>query len=203
MNRGGVCGTSQTFATTSYNDPKDENGNSFTPPVVATWRAGEVVEIKFTITAHHKGAVSLGLCKSLDVSQACFDEHPLEFVEDSRYGAPPDPNHPERGYIAPDTLDQSNEPGSMEIPFNGGMPFTMKFRVPESVGECEHCVLQCSPKSFQTKLRLLWRAPFSARRRGSTSVLSTCLARKCANAKANSTTASSTRIPEAPPAVKF
>ena len=142
MNRGGVCGTSQTFATTSYNDPKDENGNSFTPPVVATWRAGEVVEIKFTITAHHKGAVSLGLCKSLDVSQACFDEHPLEFVEDSRYGAPPDPNHPERGYIAPDTLDQSNEPGSMEIPFNGGMPFTMKFRVPESVGECEHCVLQ-------------------------------------------------------------
>ena len=33
--------------------------------------------------------------------------HPLEFVEDSLYGAPQDVNYPERGYVAPDQQEFS------------------------------------------------------------------------------------------------
>ena len=59
MNRAGVCGTSQTDATRNYNNPKDVNGNPFTPPVTETYIAGRTYEFEFVITAHHYGHVEL------------------------------------------------------------------------------------------------------------------------------------------------
>ncbi|QDZ22953.1 putative chitinase [Chloropicon primus] len=142
MNRGGVCGTSQTDATRNYNNPKDVNGNPFTPPVTDTYEAGQVYDFEFIITAHHYGHVELRLCRDWRrPTQACFDAHPLEFVSDELYGALPDPRHPERGYMAPANHIERRVPPSGGA-FEGGMQFRMKFRIPLSIGRCDHCALQ-------------------------------------------------------------
>ena len=142
MNRAGVCGTSQTDATRNYNNPKDVNGNPFTPPVTETYIAGRTYEFEFVITAHHYGHVELRLCKDWRApTQACFDEHELEFVSDEIYGAPVDPANPGRGYLAPSAHIDMKVPSSPGQ-FASGMLFRMKFKIPLSVGSCEHCALQ-------------------------------------------------------------
>ena len=142
MNRAGVCGTSQTDATRNYNNPKDVNGNPFTPPVTETYVAGRTYEFEFVITAHHYGHVELRLCKDWRApTQACFDEHELEFVSDEIYGAPRDPANPGRGYLAPSAHIDMKVPSSPGQ-FASGMLFRMKFKIPLSVGSCEHCALQ-------------------------------------------------------------
>jgi hypothetical protein len=42
-----------------------------------------------------------------DSTQDCFDEHPLEFVEDIIHGMPKDAKHPERAMLFGDGVDLS------------------------------------------------------------------------------------------------
>eukprot|EP00957_Ditylum_brightwellii_P000375 29472-Ditylum_brightwellii.AAC.1 len=73
--------------------------------IQATYAQGSVIEFEVILTAHHMGHVEYYACpleKHGDTpSQACFDAHPLTFVEDVSYGLQPDPNYPNRCYVPP------------------------------------------------------------------------------------------------------
>lgn len=53
--------------------------------VSKTYRAGDTMNVRVTITANHKGRWGLKLCPSLKVSQACFDKHPLRRTDGEEY----------------------------------------------------------------------------------------------------------------------
>ena len=144
MNRGGVCGVSQTDASKNYLYPKDNFGNVIVPTVDECYSPGQDIVLKFVLTAHHRGHIEVKLCPDhLNPTQACFDQYPLEFLEDQSYSerANKDSNHPDRGYLHPNN-GRANPPDSLETPFGGGMPYTMRFKIPENIGQCDHCVLQ-------------------------------------------------------------
>lgn len=59
-------------------------------------------------TAHHLGHFEVKACAmGRDSTQACFDEHPLEFVKDKVHGMPKDVNYPERAMLFGDGVDLS------------------------------------------------------------------------------------------------
>jgi len=67
--------------------------------VQASYSTGSTVEFESILTAHHWGHFTLKACPISPgqvPSQSCFDSNPLTFVEDTLYGAPSDPNYPER-----------------------------------------------------------------------------------------------------------
>ena len=45
------------------------------------------------------------VCADENPTQECFEQHPLEFIEDLSRNAPKDPNYPYRGMYAPDVQD--------------------------------------------------------------------------------------------------
>ena len=59
-----------------------------------------IITIDLQLTAHHWGHAEVSACPMGRAStQACFDAHRLEFVNDNFYGMPADPSYPERGYF--------------------------------------------------------------------------------------------------------
>jgi len=136
LNRGGVaagaCGIVDGY---DYTSPLDSLGAPYTGAVQGAYAEGGLFDIEFVLTAHHKGHVELSLCAdSASPTNECFDAHKAEFVEDLKYGAPPDPAHPERGYVAPNDgsvpADYSNAVPTSE---GGGMHFKMRYRLPAGV----------------------------------------------------------------------
>jgi hypothetical protein len=70
--------------------------------IQATYNQGEEIDFEAVLTAHHKGHFTYKACPIQGdelPTQACFDSNPLIFVQDNLYGAPPDPNYPDRAYI--------------------------------------------------------------------------------------------------------
>lgn len=147
---GGYCGVTQD-GTREYTKQLNYNGEPMTePPLQATLMAGTKVNFGFTITAHHKGHVELGVCCDAAPSQACFDRNRLMYVEDLYYKAPLDSNHPERGYLFPDPNRPygkrrsvlQNDDGQMNARWNGeGMDFNMVFELPRDVSG-DRCIIQ-------------------------------------------------------------
>ena len=78
----------------------------FQPP--AHYAEGAVITVSSRLTAHHKGHFEMYACADLSPSQGCFNKHPLAFVEDMLYGAPPDPSYPGRAYVAPNNGQAAN-----------------------------------------------------------------------------------------------
>ena len=100
---GNYCGITQD-GQRGYNRMLSYSGDVIAqPPVQATLDEGGDVDIKFRLTAHHKGHVELGACckdpatTSDTQMQKCFNKNKLTFVKDKLYGANRHPEYPERG----------------------------------------------------------------------------------------------------------
>jgi hypothetical protein len=146
---GGYCGVTQD-GTREYTKQLNIDGEPMEdPPLQAQLVAGSQMTFKFTITAHHKGHVELGACCGLQPSQSCFDQNRLMFVEDLYYGAPKDPNHPERGYLFPNPDKPYGRRSALQADddqmsprWNGeGMDFNMVFELPREV-HGDRCIIQ-------------------------------------------------------------
>jgi len=109
-----VCGTT---STNNYDEWLDISGNSIPWDSQETYTEGEIISIGSFLSTNHKGHQDVFICADYEnPTQECFEEHPLEFIEDLTRGAPKDPNYPYRGMYAPDVQD-----------------FVMKFRLPMGV----------------------------------------------------------------------
>ena len=100
----------------NYDYPTDTKGGALPWLTEATYSTGSVIDIEVVLTAHHQGHFEFKACPVENLqgvaSQACFDEHPLEFVMDVLYGAPKDANYPVRAYLAP-LSETQNEDGPL------------------------------------------------------------------------------------------
>jgi len=95
----------------------------------ATYSRGEVISVLTHLAAHHGGHMELRGCPDGKAStQSCFDSHVFEFVEDTAFDMPKDPNHPERGYY-------------WGGPTQNGLDFAMRFKIPDSLAG-ENVMLQ-------------------------------------------------------------
>lgn len=102
----------------NYDAPLSLSGDRMPPVIQEIYTEGDVIEVEVMVTTHHKGHFVFSACPLVPLSDdpshareewsplripsaECFAAHPLKFVSDELYGAKPDPNHPERAYIAP------------------------------------------------------------------------------------------------------
>merc|ERR1712106_157067 len=108
-----VCGTT---STNNYDEWVDISNNPIPWNSQATYTEGEIITIGSFLSTNHKGHQDVFICADDNPTQECFEEHPLEFIEDLTSGAPKDPNYPNRGMYAPDVQD-----------------FVHTFRLPEGV----------------------------------------------------------------------
>lgn len=126
-----LCGVKQNDPTRNYDTPKNYNGGPMPWIPQATYAvAGQEIDIDFVLTAHHKGHVSMYACpvSSTGVpTQACFDQNPLAFEWDYKYGAVKDVNYPERFYIAPPDVQ-----GGLESR-QGGVYYQARMKLPAGV----------------------------------------------------------------------
>ena len=88
----------------NYDYPPNAIGEGvLSPAIQACYGEAAVIDIESVLTAHHKGHFEVRACPISSTTdspmQECFDDHPLTFVSDELYGAPPDPLYPERAYI--------------------------------------------------------------------------------------------------------
>uniref|UniRef100_A0A6V2LNC7 Uncharacterized protein n=1 Tax=Ditylum brightwellii TaxID=49249 RepID=A0A6V2LNC7_9STRA len=142
LNRGGICGVSPDVLNAThkvnYAHPPNYSGGLMPMNIQATYAQGSVIEFEVILTAHHMGHVEYYACpleKHGDTpSQACFDAHPLTFVEDVSYGLQPDPNYPNRCYVPPASV--------MDV---GGAPqgalMKHKFKLPDDLN-AEYALIQ-------------------------------------------------------------
>ena len=94
LNQGGICGTT---GGRNYNTPLNTFGDPMPVNIQATFQQGQEIDLSAVITAHHKGHFEYKACPIQPgevPTQACFDVHPLEFVQDKIYDAPKDTNYP-------------------------------------------------------------------------------------------------------------
>jgi len=85
-----------------YDYPLNALGGPMPKTIQAIYDQGRDIILESVLTAHHKGHFTYKACPIEGdelPTQACFDSNPLTFVEDTLYGAPPDPNYPDRAYI--------------------------------------------------------------------------------------------------------
>ena len=135
LNRGsatfgkGVCGITQ-VEKTIYDAPLSWQGQPLPFQPQAHYAEGAVITVSSRLTAHHKGHFEMYACADLSPSQGCFNKHPLAFVEDMLYGAPPDPSYPGRAYVAPNNGQAANGYTTKDTK---GMPFKHKWRLPTGV----------------------------------------------------------------------
>jgi len=109
-----ICGVG---GAQSYDNWLDAAGNPMPWNSQATYTEGDIIEIKSNLHTPHWGHQDVMVCADGDAStQECFEQHPLEFIEDLSYGAPKDPNYPNRGHFTGAYVD-----------------FSMKFRLPMGV----------------------------------------------------------------------
>ena len=105
-NANGFCGKVQTR---DYDFPKTGDGSLLPPLPQAEYVEGQYVDMEFVFTANHNGHHITYACPDFDnPTQACFEQYPLEFVEDlsveaygTNYNAPKDENFPSRAYLNP------------------------------------------------------------------------------------------------------
>jgi len=92
-----------------YDHPKDAAGNPLQPSAQAIYTEGQIIEVDVTFSTNHQGHYVLFGCPDFfNPTRSCFDQYPLEFMEDvsvetfgTSQNAPKDGNYPERGYVNP------------------------------------------------------------------------------------------------------
>ena len=123
---GGGCGVS---GGKDYNYPLNAVGGPMPIIIEEVLQMNQELKFSAVLTAHHKGHFEYKACPIKDgkeVNQACFDNHPLEYVEDMLYSAPKDPNFPERAYIP--LSDHSTEKDT-----SGSYIYTHIYKLPEDL----------------------------------------------------------------------
>eukprot|EP00121_Abeoforma_whisleri_P010028 Awhi_evm1s9236 len=133
--RAGFCGNSA-----NSNKVYDKAG-----PIVNTYKAGSVIDIQLSITAHHRGIMEFRLCDQSEITYECLSKHKLIRVKDSSHDRSPiDEQNPSRYYLEPGCAGDSphnfdeNNFATLAPP---GQRITMKYKLPDGV-TCDHCVLQ-------------------------------------------------------------
>merc|ERR1719343_126753 len=129
LNRGGICGINTEF---NYSTPLNTFGNPMPVNIQANFTQGQEIELEVVLTAHHMGHFEFKACaiQPYEIpTQACFDQNPLEFVEDIFYNAPADPNYPGRAYLPTSGFSTHS------ITENGltGLQYKHKFRLPANL----------------------------------------------------------------------
>lgn len=128
----GVCGM---VGGNDYSSPMNAAGAPLDRSPQAVYREGQVITVKSVLTAHHMGHFEMRACGEdggSAAAQACFDAHPLTFVQDVLYSGPADPTFTERAYVAPND-GSAGLVSSNALPAGGGMEFEHKYRLPEGV----------------------------------------------------------------------
>ena len=68
----------------------------------AVYQQGSTISIKVGITAYHKGYFEFYACpRNQPITEACFKQNPLTFVQDKLYGTMKDSNFPVRASASP------------------------------------------------------------------------------------------------------
>lgn len=102
-NRGGSLARCGLISNRNYDFPANSVGGTLPSNIQATFVKGQEVDLQVVLTAHHKGHFTFNACAlesgKTTATQDCFDQSPLEFVKDNLYGAPKDPNYPNRAYL--------------------------------------------------------------------------------------------------------
>ena len=116
----------------SYDEPwLDSTGDQMPFIPQATFMEGDIIDVESVITAHHMGHVEVRACpitaSNPIPTQACFNQHKLEFIsdEDGEFRMPQDESYRQRGYLTGST----GAYGSQNRYF-------MKFKLPDGlIGE--------------------------------------------------------------------
>lgn len=104
LNRGGPLAACGLVDSNNYDFPLDTFGNAMPTNIQGSFAPGSEIEVDVVLTAHHKGHFEFYACvinPGEVATEACFQQNPLEFVSDPLYGAPKDPNFPNRAMIPP------------------------------------------------------------------------------------------------------
>ena len=106
------------------------------------YRQGDIIDIEVLVTTHHKGHFEFAVCPingggsdgiPMEVPTAdCFNNNKSQFISDELYGAPIDPQYPERAYIAPASVVQYSE-AIANVQSVVGAIYKMKFKLPEDI----------------------------------------------------------------------
>ena len=96
----GACGERNAGSSDDYTDNYvDAYGNPADWFSQATYFEGQVIETVVDSQANHEGYFEFYVCPDVtNPTQECFDLYPLDFVADVYYGAPIQPEYPNRGY---------------------------------------------------------------------------------------------------------
>lgn len=157
--RAGVCGDDIQPSASPGPQPHLRNGSLYYDgAVVQRWTAGQVVELKATIIAHHNGYLEFHLCDLARcggaLSPQCFLVpgacHALRRAwtpecerSDSRFCGPIDREYPTRWYL-PCRREQLQEvkvrKGKPKVKINRFGGVSMRYKLPDDV-TCKHCVL--------------------------------------------------------------
>eukprot|EP00903_Cladosiphon_okamuranus_P021001 g19293.t1 len=145
--RHGVCGDPGQ-RTPEVERPYSSPNNEW--DILATYKRGQVIDIKVVVSAWHWGHIEFFLCNAEDlddpingvVTQECFNMHPLDRAEDDDFNSPVDDNYPGRYYLEPECraaeVDQTkpSDHGAAT-----GQVAQMRYKLPESV-TCARCIMQ-------------------------------------------------------------
>ena len=130
-----------------YDVPLNVHGDVMPRNIQADYSEGQIVTLASNIVAYHRGHLEFRACPITwgeAPTKECFEQHPLEFVEDVLYGSVKDERYPERAYLAPTNVppsqavnyDVHSSPTGAQDP---GMRFVFRMKLPD--GLSGHLVL--------------------------------------------------------------
>ncbi|CBN77502.1 EsV-1-166 [Ectocarpus siliculosus] len=143
--RHGICGDPEQTAAEDSNKYGLENSNY---PVLETYAEGGILEFKMVVSTYHWGHVEMFLCDADDlpggpdstVTQSCFNEHPLDRVDDDDFNSPIDPSNTGRFILDPPCRASETDQEMLDGAFPGDVA-TARFKLPQGL-TCERCVVQ-------------------------------------------------------------
>ncbi|CAM9261565.1 unnamed protein product [Ectocarpus sp. 8 AP-2014] len=143
--RHGICGDPEQTAAEDSNIYGLENSNY---PVLETYAEGAILEVKIVVSTYHWGHVEMFLCDADDlpggpdstVMQSCFNEYPLDRVDDDDFNSPIDPSNTGRFILDPPCRASETDQEMLDGAFPGDVA-TARFKLPQGV-TCERCVVQ-------------------------------------------------------------
>ena len=120
--------------------------------IVATYVEGDVIDVQYTITAHHRGMIVMRLCDEARVTEECLEKYPplerFRYEDEELIQAQPiNPEFPFIYFLNPVCSFGLTGNGGNSSPLPGGDAYSgypqmnAKFKLPAGVS-CESCVLQ-------------------------------------------------------------
>lgn len=124
LDRGGAlaqCGIVETLR--NYDTPRNILGDDMPINVQAVYNQEDVITVEVSLISSNGGHFQFSLCPiewgEIPTAE-CFEDHPLEFIQDNNYDATFDPNYPERIYVPDGKVtgrvdDTSGFPGTKQL----------------------------------------------------------------------------------------